>query len=457
MSLFIIEAAVIGIKEAVKLGAVWLVFSAFLSAANKQKLIIPFYLGVLLTLLISIASLFVQPGLLTGDVLVRLIGYTFFIFFLGSAAALYQSFGVRLLKLKGNMPLKFIIVLLTVFYFSPDLIGSCMFIRELSLMKEIYLPTYLSAAVGFGLSLALAAIGLRRFRGFAGRFFGIGQFLLFLSLVKLLGGGIKGFAELSLIPSVERGVMKFVHDVVHQIFVFLMVPDHPLLKTTVWNFIGVFFGSTFATAVVLLLLLAPAMVFLYHSFTSPVPEPAGTMVAAEKRKIKASLRADRRRKAVPVAIFICVVLVSWFSAKGERMSRLYNPKPRPVVEDKGTLVIPFTDPTMDIMDGRLYKFSLLLEEDNIVILVVRKPDGKLAACLDACEICPPEGYGQTEGEVICIYCMTPIPIETLGKPGGCNPIPLKAAVTDNDIRIDIKEIALKWQDVKTGKAKEQIR
>jgi hypothetical protein len=60
-----------------------------------------------------------------------------------------------------------------------------------------------------------------------GSFFALPQLLLFFAMVKLFGSGIKGITELSLIPSVQRGFMKFIHDFVHQTFVMLMVPDHP--------------------------------------------------------------------------------------------------------------------------------------------------------------------------------------------------------------------------------------
>ena len=81
----------------------------------------------------------------------------------------------------------------------------------------------------------------------------------------------------------------------------------------------------------------------------------------------------------------------------------------------------------------------------LVVLMMKKPDGMLAVTLDACEICPPDGYGQQEGFVVCIYCMTPIPYDTLGRPGGCNPIPLAAEITDTEVRVSLEEIRSKWR------------
>jgi len=463
MSLFIIEAAVVGLKEALKLWVVWLVMSAYLKDMGSPRLIRAFHMGIALTIALFAVSFAIASDPYVRTVLSRLTGYTFFVFFISSIAALLESTGTRLfagLKPKEGI-FRPVIALSTVFYFSPDIIGSSMFIRELSEMKGAYAAVYLSGFAGFALPFLLTALTLYKYRG--GRtaaiaaiapYFGTAQFLLFLSMVKLLGGGVKGFAEFSLIPMVQRGVMKFFHDFVHQTFVFLMVPDHPLLATTVWNFIGIFFGPNIAMAASLFILLAPPLLFLLKGATSPrggTATPQGATgpgeKGAERRKLMASVRADRRKKAVPVVGFIALILIFYFSGGTGEVSRLYNPKPKPVVEDKGVIIIPLTDPTMDLMDGMLHKFSFAAEGKTMNMLIIKKPDGKLAVCLDACEICPPEGYGQREAHVVCIYCMTPIPVETLGRPGGCNPIPLNASITEKDIRVDVAEIIGKWQKV----------
>lgn len=460
------EALIIGLKEGFKISIVWLVFSSFLLDKKRQDLLRPFYIGLIFAILISFSSFFIpfdlsRIGLIS--LIGPIIGYTFGLFYIASVGALYQSSGINLFRplnrlSESNIFLWVVTFITTIFFFSPDALGSSLFIKETAFMKGKAVETYISATTGFISALLISFIVSKRFNTiWIGRLFGIAQIFLFLSIVKLIGGGIKGFAELSLIPSVQRGLMKFFHDVVHQVLVILMVPDHPMLKTTVWNFIGIFFGSNFAMMVALFLLLTPPVMFLYHSIVKPIPEPAGFVKGAEKRKFKALERSERRKKALPVVFFVCIILVTWFSQRGETVSRLYNPKPIPVMEDKGLVVIPLSNPTMDLMDGRLHKFSLVSGEDTIRMLIIKKPDNTLAVCLDACEICLPEGYGQREAHVICIYCNTPIPVETLGEPGGCNPIPLNASVTERDVRIELSEVLKKWQYVKTGKSKEAIK
>jgi uncharacterized membrane protein len=460
MSLFITEAAVVGAKEAAKLVLVWFLFSSYIKGRDREGLIVPFYIGVLLASVTPVVMLFLSPGFWMKEFLSKLIGYVFFIFFLGSVVAYYQpsgggSLSSRFLAGRGLKPLVF---LLTIFYFLPDIAGTSMFVDELSLMKETAAGAYLSAALGFVLTVIVLYASLQKLGWNAGKFFDTAQLLLFLAVVKLVAGGIRGFAELSLIPSVQSGIMKFVHDVVHHTFTIMLVPDHPMLKITTWKFIGIFFGSNFALSVTLIILLLPPLAFLYHSAASPLPEPEREgMTGADRRKFKAEARADRVRKAIPAAFFVLMILVSWFSARGEEISSLYTPAPKPVIEDSGNIVIPLTDPTMDLMDGKLHKFSITRNGERVVLLVIRKPDGKLSVCLDACEICPPDGYGQSEDNVLCIYCMTPIPVDTLGKPGGCNPIPLDATVGEREISIDIEELDRKWRAVMSGETREGIR
>jgi uncharacterized membrane protein len=235
-----------------------------------------------------------------------------------------------------------------------------------------------------------------------------------------------------------------------------MVPDHPLLKMTVWNFIGFFFGSNFASFASLLILLFSPFLFVYHSLLKPVPEPEA-QTAVSRRKLKSQLLSDRRKKALPVIVFIGLILVSWFSQGKEQISQMYIPKPRPIVVDRGFILIPVKDPTMNLRDGALHTFSLIYGGENIRILIIKKRDNTLTVTLDACEICPPEGYGLRGDHVVCIYCKSPIPIDTLGKPGGCNPIPLVAKVDELFVRIEVKEILKKWGFMKSGMSKEVIQ
>lgn len=76
--------------------------------------------------------------------------------------------------------------------------------------------------------------------------------------------------------------------------------------------------------------------------------------------------------------------------------------------------------------------------------VLMTPGGKLTVDLDACAICKPDGYGQTEGMVICYYCKTLIPLDTVGKPGGCNPVPVPFTESKDGVHIDAVSLVNNW-------------
>ena len=277
-------------------------------------------------------------------------------------------------------------------------------------------------------------------------------------MLKLLLGGTRGVAEYSLIPSMQALVMKFVHDVVHHTFTIVLVPDHPLLRLTVWNFIGFFFGPNFGLLVTLVLLLWPPLLFVRKILFAPLPQAAGLPTGAARRMLWRGTIDRRRQESSLALLFVLAILFAWFVRSGGEGIEMYTPRPKPVVADKGVVVIPLKDPSMDLHDGRIHKFSLTTDEGEVIVLLVAaRPDGTLSVCLDACEICPPDGYGQVGDNVVCLYCGTPIPTETLGRPGGCNPIPLAAEISRVDIRVPVSEIRKHWKDVKSGATREVVR
>lgn len=448
------DAFIIGLREGLKFGTVWLVFISCFEFYNKKSLIRPFYAGLFMLLIILIASFFLPLNFETKEYVNNINTTLFALVFILSAGALFHASGIRLFSAfqpfikEGNIGLNIIVFLTTVLLFSPDVAGTVLYLREISLMKNNILSVYPEAAAGFVIPVIFILVLFYAVRPvWIGKFFEVPQLILFLAIVKLLGSGVKGITELSLIPSVQKGFMKFIHDLVHQTFVLLMVPDHPLLKTTVWNFIAYFFEQNFASWASLFLLLVFPFLFIYHSLSGPVAGPDAASPAM-RRKIKSGLLSDRRKKSLPVVFFICLILFSWFFQRGESTVKLYRPETRPVYADKGTVTIPLADPSINIRDGRLHKFGLRYQGEEIRIIAVSKADNTVLVCLDACEICPPEGYAQRQNDLICIYCNTPIPLETVGLSGGCNPIPLSASVNEKTVTIELKEILKKWEAVK---------
>jgi hypothetical protein len=346
----IFEAELIGLKEGVKLCVVWLVFYSYLLSTERESLMRPFYASLAFVLLVSFLSFFVPEDILLKSHVSNIIFMSLAIFFLLSGSVLYHFSGVSLFG-KGEFfsrrPVSVALVfILTLLFFLPDTFGVLIYLRELAFLSESTFTTYVSAVAGFFIFAAVFIAFLKLYKPYGvGSFFDLPQFLLFLAVVKLLGSGVKGVLEISLIPSVQRGFMKFTHDLVHQTFVLLMVPDHPLLKETTWDFIGIFFGPNLASIASLIILLALPALFIHHSLFKSPPEPEGE-TRVSRRKIRALILSDRRKKALPVMIFVIFILIAWFSYGGEAVSRIYEPEPRPVVADRGRIVLPLKDPSI---------------------------------------------------------------------------------------------------------------
>jgi len=91
--------------------------------------------------------------------------------------------------------------------------------------------------------------------------------------------------------------------------------------------------------------------------------------------------------------------------------------------------------------GEMKHFVSDVNGTHIRFFLYRKPDGKIAALFDACEICGPVGFYQSGGAVICKNCAAPINPSSVGQPGGCNPIPLKAETTSDAVVIKEADLA----------------
>ncbi len=456
------EPFLFGIKEgAVVALALWVILS-FRPFRDKKAYRASLGLSLLFLAFLSGAMLFggVPEG--APEFLRNLAGYIFGILYLGSAAALYRESeeggeGENSLRRIFYLILPLPLFVFFVLYFGTGMLGGVIYLRELARLKGLGTIAYVFAGSGFLITSALAVVVMKKVGFLSPRFLGFPQTLLLLGLILLFGGGTGDGLEFTLIPAVQSGVMKFVHDFVHQTFLLLMVPDHPILSVTAWNFIGFIFRETAGLWLSLLIFIVPLGVFLKRSLTAPVPVPEGIRQGPLRRKIIKDVKDRRWLRSLTIVLFMITVSVLWFQEKGEVGVSFYSPDPIPVTAEGGKIIIPISSPAWDLRDGMLHKFVTSLDGEDVRVLVMRKPDGTLAVGLDACEICPPRGYVQGENHLVCLYCRTPIALESLGSKGGCNPIPLDAVVTDREILIEVKDLRLKWEMVKTGKTKERLR
>lgn len=298
------------------------------------------------------------------------------------------------------------------------------------------------AAVAAGLLLHLLAGGGGRR---AGERLPLTGETLALALVALLLFMGSLTPRLDLFAPLCMKLMKFTHDFVHQFFESMLLPDHLFFTDDAWNVIGFLFGNDVGFWGGLVIWFAPLLLIAGGTAREPLPSVAHIRQGAARRTVLAGhLRERRRRLAVP-ALTVLVLAFAVYRSLHPAVS-YWDPKPMPVsVGPTGEITIAAKGEGYDLDDGRLHKFLYRQGKSEVRFLVIRKPDGKAAVTLDACAICQPRGYGQGEGAVICWYCKTLIPLETVGEPGGCNPVPVPFTAGDGEVRIPTATMVSIWE------------
>jgi high-affinity iron transporter len=166
-------------------------------------------------------------------------------------------------------------------------------------------------------------------------------------------------------------------------------------------------------------------------------EPATQFTsAAERRKAVWIARRERLWMAsVYASSFIFIVLVTAEFIYTKSVSAL-SPATE-VTFVNGQVSIPLTL----VQDGDLHRFSARENGSTVRFWLYQKPDGRIATVLDACEICGAVGFYKGPNGVVCKNCAAPINPQSVGMPGGCNPVPLKAEQTADAIIIREADIA----------------
>lgn len=111
--------------------------------------------------------------------------------------------------------------------------------------------------------------------------------------------------------------------------------------------------------------------------------------------------------------------------------------PAPVQAENGVITIPVTQ----VNDNKLHRFNFVTQNNvTMRFIVVGKGNGLFGIGLDACDICGVVGYYQRGNDVVCLNCDVVINKQTIGFPGGCNPIPFPNKVENGSILINTEDL-----------------
>ncbi|GAM08032.1 hypothetical protein OR1_00302 [Geobacter sp. OR-1] len=249
--------------------------------------------------------------------------------------------------------------------------------------------------------------------------------------------------RLDLFSPLSMKVMKGVHDFVHQFMESVLIPDHLFVRSVVWGYIGLLFGKEVGFWGGMIIWFTPAILIALAINFQRLPSVAHIRQGARRRKLLADAIRNKRMLLITplfsLAIFAAAAYQSSFPSV-----EYWDPKPEPVTASpSGEIFIPKKG-EINLEDGKLHKYLFKQEGKEARFFVLLSPAGQLTVDLDACAICKPDGYGQAEGSVICYYCKTLIPLDTVGKPGGCNPVPIQFTEKADGVAIDGMTLLNAW-------------
>ncbi len=293
------------------------------------------------------------------------------------------------------------------------------------------------------LAAAVLASGARHLERLLPDSFRVSPSGMLAGVVSLLLYSSSSILRLDLFSPLSMKVMKGIHDFVHQFMESVLVPDHLFIRPIAWKLIGLLFGKEVGFWGGMAIWFTPALLVLLAIQLQRPPSVAHIRQGAQRRKLLAAA-IGRQRSLLVVPLLTVVILGGAAYRSSFPAVEYWDPKPIPVTASpSGEIFIPKKG-EVDLEDGKLHKYLFKRGERQARFFVLMSPAGSFTVDLDACAICKPDGYGQAEGSVICYYCKTLIPLDTVGKPGGCNPVPVQFTEKADGIAIDGITLINSW-------------
>lgn len=274
------------------------------------------------------------------------------------------------------------------------LILSAVSLNSTELMSFLGTLAGVALAVVFGVMFVKGSVRIH-----LGKFFQVTTVILVFVAFQLVGSGLHELSENGVLPSSRRE----------------MAVIGPIVRNDLFFFVTI---------------LALAALMVLFEYRRRTPAPAAAESRAEQRKQEWTFRRERLWMAsVYASSFVFILLVTAQFIYARSTTGLSPAEEVTFQNGSVTLLLASIGP------GELHRYSANLKSVPVHFFLYRKPDGAVAALLDACEICGRVGFYQTSTGVVCKHCAAPINPQSVGQEGGCNPVPLKATFTDTTVII----------------------
>lgn len=181
------------------------------------------------------------------------------------------------------------------------------------------------------------------------------------------------------------------------------------------------------------------------------------MEPAERRKKCSVVLLEMRwfRGAFALLLLVLTLLLyhDLYASRPPRITKPVNMTP----DSNGMIKVKLEE----LADGDLHRYAYVTDDGHVVrfFMINRSGGKKIGVVYDACMLCGDMGYLQEKNEVICIACNVRIFIPSIGKAGGCNPIPLPHLIEGGQVSVSVAELdkgAKYFTEVVTVKVKDPV-
>ncbi len=258
----------------------------------------------------------------------------------------------------------------------------------------------LALAAGFGVLFARGTLKVP-----LKPFFSLTTAVLLLLAFQLLVGGLHELSEGRVLPA-SRTEMAIVG---------------PLVKNELLLF-------------TLTLALALGWMLLGSGRAAATTAPQEPTSPPEARLVRAAAARDAswRRGFAVLGLLVVGLLAVAFATR----ARIPGPEPAtPLVPEAGAV----TFDASTLADGRMHFFDAEVPSGRARFFAIQAA-GVVHTSLDACEICGPVGYFLEGAAAVCRNCTSPIALNSLGRGGGCNPLPVAHRLEGGRVSIAVSDL-----------------
>jgi FTR1 family protein len=279
-------------------------------------------------------------------------------------------------------------------------------------LNSTELMSFIGTLLGVGLAVVFGVMFVKgSVRINLQKFFRVTSVILFFVAFQLVVSGLHELSESGVLPSSKQE----------------MALVGPIVRNDAFFFVTI-------------LVLTALMILL--EYRRQRPEVAAAVSKAEERKLQWTARRERLwaiTLCVTTFVFIATITIEFIYTKS---TEALSPAATIAFDASGNAKIPVAD----LQIGDLHRYSVNVNGADVRFLLYRKSPDKVEAVFDACQICGATGFYKSAHGITCKNCAAPVNPESVGQPGGCNPIPLQA-VQEKDSQGNISAVIVARADL----------